>query len=225
MSPKESKKPPVLDVEQVRAYYDRFGGAQDTQGFYEDPPLHALVDHADFEHAHAVFEFGCGTGKLAAQLLGERLPGSATYTGCDVSSTMVDLATRRLAPYADRATVTRTDGEIRFSAADGSVDRVVSAYVLDLLSAEDERRFLGEARRVLGPGGKLCLVSLTHGVTVPSRIVSSLWSGVFRLRASLVGGCRPIRLQPLLEADAWKLQYRTVLTPYGVPSEVVVATQ
>lgn len=225
MSPKESKKPPVLDVEQVRAYYDRFGGAQDTQGFYEDPPLRALVDHADFEHAHAVFEFGCGTGKLAAQLLGERLPGSATYTGCDVSSTMVDLATRRLAPYADRATVTRTDGEIRFSAADGSVDRVVSAYVLDLLSAEDERRFLGEARRVLGPGGKLCLVSLTHGVTVPSRIVSSLWSGVFRLRASLVGGCRPIRLQPLLEADAWKLQYRTVLTPYGVPSEVVVATR
>jgi len=216
-------EPRVLRVDEAQAYYDRFGAKQDTQGFYEDPPLADLMAHADFEHAQSVFEFGCGTGKLAARLLADHLPGSATYTGCDVSPIMVGLAADRLAPYADRARVTRSDGAVRIPAADRSVDRVVSNYVLDLLSEDETRLFFAEAHRALAPRGMLCLVSLTGGVNVPSRIVASVWGAVFRARPSLLGGCRPIRLAPHLAPDRWTLEYRRVLTPFGVPSEVVVA--
>ena len=213
---------PVLSPAEARAYYDRFGRKQDSQGFYEDPALAVLIANAGFAEARRVFEFGCGTGKLAARLLAERLPPTATYFGCDVSPTMVGLATERLAAWGDRAEVVLSAGVVRFPPPDRSVDRVVSAYVLDLLSADDIRRAFAEAHRVLEPGGKLGVVSLTEGVTVPSRIVVALWKALFRWRPSLVGGCRPIRYEPFVDGARWRVEHRSVVTPFGVPSEVLV---
>lgn len=212
----------VLTASQARKYYNRFGKWQDTQGFYEDPALDELVVHAGFEKASRVLEFGCGTGKFAGRLLARHLPPSATYLGCDVSPTMVELATRRLAPYAPRAEVVQSDGAVHFPVADESVDVVVSTYVLDLLSETDGRLFFAEAYRVLAPGGKLCLVSLTTGISPTSRVVSRLWTAVFHLRPSLVGGCRPVRLEDHVDTDRWQHRYRNVLTAFAVPSEIVV---
>jgi ubiquinone/menaquinone biosynthesis C-methylase UbiE len=217
-----SDRPSVLSYSEARSYYDRFGKKQDAQGFYEDPALDDLIAHACFQDAQKVFEFGCGTGKFAARLLAEHLPASATYLGCDVSPTMIDLAAKRLALYAERAKAVRSDGAVQFPLPDQSVDRVVSSYVLDILSEEDTRRVFAEAHRVLTPGGKFCLASLTRGVTLPSRIVSLLWMAVFGMRASLVGGCRPIRLEPYIDQERWQLEHRRVVTPFGVPSEVLI---
>lgn len=213
---------PVLTPSEAQAYYDKFGKKQDSQGFYEDPALDDLIAHAGFKDARKVFEFGCGTGNFAGRLLAEQLPSSATYLGCDVSPIMVGLATQRLLDYAERATIVRSDGTIHFPLPDNSIDHVVSNYVLDLLSADDTRLVFTEAQRVLIPGGKLCLVSLTKGVSCFSRMVSFLWMTIFRVRASLVGGCRPISLEPYVDSENWQTEYRNVVTPFGVPSEVLV---
>jgi ubiquinone/menaquinone biosynthesis C-methylase UbiE len=213
----------VLSPSQAKRYYDRFGSKQDSQAFYEDPALDDLIAHAGFDRAERVFELGCGTGRLAARLLAEHLPASSSYLGVDLSPTMIDLAGRRLAQFAGRAEAVISEGSMSFPAPDRSADRFVSTYVLDLLSAQDIRAAISEAHRVLKPGGKLCLASLTCGVTLASRMVSTLWSAVFRLRASLVGGCRPIRLEQYLDGRAWSVDYRNVVTPFGVPSEVIVA--
>jgi ubiquinone/menaquinone biosynthesis C-methylase UbiE len=213
----------VLSPSQAKRYYDRFGSKQDSQAFYEDPALDDLIAHAGFDRAERVFELGCGTGRLAARLLAEHLPASSSYLGVDLSPTMIDLAGRRLAQFAGRAEAVISEGSMSFPAPDRSADRFVSTYVLDLLSVQDIRAAISEAHRVLKPGGKLCLASLTCGVTLASRMVSTLWSAVFRLRASLVGGCRPIRLEQYLDGRAWSVDYRNVVTPFGVPSEVIVA--
>lgn len=214
----------VLTPSQAKAFYDRFGSKQDAQAFYEDVALDDLIAHAGFEQAQRVFELGCGTGRLAAQLLSEHLPPSASYLGIDLSQTMVELAKRRVASFAERAKVERSDGSLRFPLPDRSVDRVVSTYVLDLLSDQDLQQAITEAHRVLNSAGRLCLVSLTEGVTPVSRIVSALWSITFRIRASLVGGCRPIRLASNLAPHIWSVDYRKVVTQFGVPSEVLIAT-
>lgn len=215
----------VLTPSEARAYYDKFGKKQDAQGFYEDPALNDLIAHADFQKTRKIFEFGCGTGKFAEHLLTEHISSSATYLGCDVSATMVDLATQRLMKYAERVKIVRSDGAVHFPLPDNSVDHVVSNYVLDLLSVNDMEQVFTEAQRVLTPGGKLCLVSLTKGVTCLSRMVSFLWMAVFRMRASLVGGCRPIYLERYADLERWQIEYRNVLTPFGVPSEVLILTQ
>lgn len=214
----------VLTPAQARAFYDRFGRRQDAQAFYEDAALDELVAHAAFEQAERIFEFGCGTGRFALRLLTKHLSPSASYFGTDLSRTMVGIAEQRIAPYLARARVSQSDGSVRLALADRSIDRVVSTYVLDLLSETGIREAIAEARRVLVPGGKLCLVSLTDGVTFASRIVSALWSAVFRLNATLVGGCRPLRLDAFLDARSWSVDHRAVITRFGIPSEVLIGS-
>lgn len=207
----------------AQAYYDRFGRKQDSQGFYEDSAIDDLIAHADLASVRRVFEFGCGTGKLAARLLERDLPADASYLGCDISPVMVGIARERMEPFGERAQVIRSDGAVAFAEDDHSVDRVMSCYVLDLLPDADIRRFFAEAHRVLGTGGRVCLASLTRGISPLSRAVSSLWAGVFRLRPALVGGCRPIWLEDHVDARQWRILHRHVVTPFGVPSEVMIA--
>ena len=94
----------------ARQFYDRFGSRQDSQGCYENPALDDLVEHADFEHARSVLEFGCGTGSFARRLLEMVLPSDAHYLALDISETMTGLATQKLAPWQDRVEVKQTDG-------------------------------------------------------------------------------------------------------------------
>ena len=140
-----------------------------------------------------------------------------------MSQTMVGLARELLAKYGGRAQVLQSDGEIHFPLPNHSVNRVISTYVLDLLSERDIKEFLREAYRGLDVGGKLCLVSLTKGTTFFSRVVSGVWAAIFHLHASLVGGCRPIRLEQNINSEYWELEYRKVVIAFGVPSEVLVA--
>jgi ubiquinone/menaquinone biosynthesis C-methylase UbiE len=212
----------MLSREEARAFYDRFGAKQDSQAFYEDRAVADLVAHAELGSAQAVCEFGCGTGRFAEKLLAQHLPPTARYVGCDVSTTMVELAHQRLARFGDRAEVRLSDGAPRVDAADGSFDRFVSNYVLDLLSVDDIEAIVAEAYRVLAPDGRLCLVSLTNGRTVVSKIVTSIWTRVHHLRPSLVGGCRPIDLQQFLRDGSWQPEHQNVVVAFGIPSEVVV---
>jgi SAM-dependent methyltransferase len=94
----------------ARRFDDRFGSKQDTQGFYENPALDDLVKHVDFEHSRSVLEFGCGTGSFARRLFEMGFQGNARYLGLDISGTMIDLATKKLEPWQDRAEVRRADG-------------------------------------------------------------------------------------------------------------------
>lgn len=135
---------------------------------------------------------------------------------------MIGLAKRRLEAYGERVQVVLSEGAVRFPLPDHSVDRVVSSYVLDLLSEADIGRFFAEARRVIMPGGKACIASLTGGVNFPSRIVSSLWMSIFRLSPAIVGGCRPIHVDACIDPQVWQVEHRRVVTPFGVPSEVLI---
>lgn len=213
----------TLTREQARRVYDRIGGLQDSQAFYEDRATELMILHGRFATAQRVFEFGCGTGRLALRLLTEHLPASATYRAVDLSPTMVRLATERLGPFASRAAVQLSDGDPPVREPSASCDRFVSSYVLDLLSDEDIAGVLREAHRIVQPGGLLCLSSLSTGSGPASRVVARLWSAVHRLRPSLVGGCRPLELVGRLSASEWKLLHHGRVSPFAVPSEVVVA--
>jgi ubiquinone/menaquinone biosynthesis C-methylase UbiE len=212
----------VLSHQEAKAFYDRFGRKQDLQRIYEDPAIEVLLRHAAFESASAVVEFGCGTGRLAERLLREQLPGRATYLGLDISRTMIELTRARLEPWADRAKVQLTEGLPGLPVADRDCDRFLSTYVLDLLSEEEIRSTLHEARRVLAPGGLLCLASLTFGQTLPSRLVCRIWTTVHSLRPRLVGGCRPLRLEAFTGSD-WQVLHRQVLCTFGICTEVLIA--
>jgi ubiquinone/menaquinone biosynthesis C-methylase UbiE len=208
---------------QARAFYDRFGRRQDWQAFYEDRAVACMLRHAALASARSVVELGCGTGRLAARILRETLPADGRYLGVDVSSTMVALARQRLTPWRDRAEVRHSSGEPRIALPDGSCDRFVSAYVLDLLSDADIAATLGEAHRLLAPGGRLGLVSLTTGDDRLSRALCTAWSAVHRWSPALVGGCRPVVLRDRLSDEGWHTLHHEIVAAFGLRSEVLVA--
>ncbi|WP_103021293.1 class I SAM-dependent methyltransferase [Salinibacter altiplanensis] len=214
----------TLSYSEVEAVYDRIGAWQDTQVFYEAPAFDLLVSRGHFETARSVMEVGCGTGRFAERLLSTHCPSAARYVGHDLSETMVRIARTRLASFETRATVRRTDGRLSFDAPDGRYDRVVATYLLDLLSRDDARTFLGEAHRLLRDDGRLCLAGLTRGRSLLPWCVSRLWNALHRSRPEWVGGCRPLRQRTLLDEARWAVQTHATVTGWGVPSEVLVAT-
>ena len=168
--------------DEAKQFYDRFGAKQDLQAFYENPAVDDLIAHADFGHARAVFEFGFGTGRLAELLLSRHLPRDASYSGIDISTTMVRLAGERLRPWQERSATKVFDGTRGLNFPDQSFDRFVSVYVLDLLTPENIRSVADEAQQDPGPrrpdlsresdAGDHCMVSCHHpglGIRLPEK--------------------------------------------------------
>ncbi len=211
-----------LSPTQAAGVYDRIGRWQDTQGFYERPAVDAMVGAGRFERATAVVEVGCGTGGLAARLLGDQLPAGATYRALDVSLTMVELTQERLQQWPGRATASQIDGSAPWPVPDASADRVVAAYVLDLLSPAALTAFFDEAGRVLRPGGLVATVSLTPGRHGLPAVVSGVWTRLWRLHPRLTGGCRPIDPAAALPSG-WRVHTDVRVTAWGVSSRVLVA--
>ncbi len=212
----------ALSLDQARSVYDRIGRVQDWQAFYEDATIDRLLANADLAGDQTIFEFGCGTGRLAARLL-TALPPSVTYLGVDISPVMINLANNRLAAWAERAEAVLVDGCLPLPANDGFADRVLSTFVFDLLDPDYARALLDDLRRILNRDGRLCLASLTHGDRSLERAVSRTWTGLWRIAPQLVGGCRPINLSALLGRD-WQVQHHSRVHRWGLVTDVVTAT-
>ena len=210
--------------EEAKFFYDKFGGRQDSQTFYEERALQALATNASLQDAQCVLEVGCGTGRFALDLLQHYLPATALYLGTDISSTMIKLAAERLGSFARRASVVLVQGGQTLPIMDGSVDRFVATYVFDLLSTLAQQQLVAEARRVLRPNGLLCLAGITNGVTPLSRLVMGVWQWLFAQNPRWVGGCRPSPISAYLPSTGWGIRFHTVVVSWGVASEVIIAS-
>jgi len=212
----------MLSPKEARQFYDNFGKKQDHQ-FYERVPLKLLIDQSDFATARFVFEFGCGTGRLAELLLQSYLSEASSYQAIDISDVMVSLSRQRLARFAKQIQIDCSDGNFELQLHNSSVDRFVSTYVLELLNITDIQLLLKEAHRILADRGLLCLAVLSHGNTFISRRVSKIWTAIHKYRPMLVGGCRPINLASQLPKDMWRFKHNQTMVSWGVPSQVIVA--
>lgn len=212
-----------MDKNSIKRFYDWLGVRLDTQSFYEQSGLNELLRYGQFDSAHAVFEFGCGTGRLAHQLLAEYLPSNCHYTAVDISPNMAAITRARLNCWEDRTNIMVSTGGVELDFGDANFDRFISTYVVDLLSDEEAIKLIDEARRVLRPDGLLCLVSITPGVTWFSRFVMRTWQFINKLHPMLTGGCRPVKLLRFIPEGKWNIESRQVLSRYGVAIEIVIA--
>jgi SAM-dependent methyltransferase len=116
-----------------------------------------LLAQAGIEPGATVVEIGCGTGNLL--LLAARAVPSATLIGLDPDPGALAVA-RRKARRAGVALRLDRGYADRLPYPDGSVDRVLSAFMLHHLPGDQQQAALREVHRVLAPGGRLHLLDI-----------------------------------------------------------------
>jgi cyclopropane fatty-acyl-phospholipid synthase-like methyltransferase len=147
---------------------------------------------AEVQPGAHVLEIGCGTGELAAMLIGR----DATVEGFDLSPSMIAAARERVEEenLQRRLSVSRmgVDGMDCFEAE--AFDAVVSTLVFSELN-RDERRFaLGQSFRVLRAGGLLAVADEVVPHTVGRRLLQALIRVPLLLATYVISGSatRPI---------------------------------
>jgi SAM-dependent methyltransferase len=117
-----------------------------------------LVDAIEPQPGHRVLEIAAGpgdTGLLAAELIA---PGG-TLISTDVADEMVDIARARAAELGVKNVEFRTMDAEWLDLPAASLDAIIGRWVYMLLA--DPATALGEARRVLRPGGRIALSAWT----------------------------------------------------------------
>lgn len=98
---------------------------------------------------------------------------------------------------------------------DGSFDRFVATYVLDLLPDAAIANVLREAHRLLMGDGKLCVITSTEGTGPISRLVSAAWMRLYRIDPSLMGGCRSLQRRSWLDERGWSVEHAEVVVSWA----------
>jgi ArsR family transcriptional regulator len=154
-----------------REYFSSVAGQWDAvrdELFGDRSPLVGMLAVAD--PAWVVADLGCGTGALSATLA----PFVRTVIAVDASAAMLAAARRRLDGAAN---VDVRQGELEALPIEcGSVDTVVMSLVLHYIA--EPTTALGEAARVLRPGGRLIIVDMMpHDHDEYRQQMGHVWQG------------------------------------------------
>ena len=205
----------------IKKYYDLTGKFQDSQSFYEKPAENYLLRTLHFGTARHIVELGSGTGSFAQTLLSRCLPLKTRYTGFDVSSTMVEMASKKIQHFGPRAQVYRVDACKSLPLKDNSIDVMFANFFLDLLPGEDIKRIISNASQYLKKGGLLCIANITYGTSGTSKYVMKVWQLIHGIAPFSVGYCRPVDLGNYLSGQKWRSKEYSYCS-YGIEVQVIV---
>lgn len=145
---------PAGGVGWMLPFYDRLSRAAGVGRVHE-----RLLRGACIEPGHAVLDVGCGTGSLT--IMAKQREPAATLVGLDPDSAALERATGKARDHQ-----LEIQWDVGFGGSlpypDGSFDRVLSAFVLHHMPADEQARTLADVRRVLRPQGSLHLVDFAQ---------------------------------------------------------------
>ena len=136
----------------------------------DDAVFRLDIDHWDYQfldstHFESVFDFGCGCGRVARQMLSRAVPPDR-YLGVDINRSMVEWCERHLAPLHDEFRFVHHDvyninlgpdntkrRSAPLPAPEGYATLAVAHSVFTHLALDQTIAYLHELRRILRPGG------------------------------------------------------------------------
>lgn len=208
--------------EDARRAYDRASRWSGVEEPFERRAKAIALELLRVQPGERVLEPGCGTGVALADL-GRAVGPSGRVVGLDLSPRMIDMAAARLlgSGLAERVEVVVGDASaIPFD--DASFDAVFTSFTLELFDTPEIPLVLAECRRVLRPGGRIGVVSLSRAAPVrwPTRLYERLHD---RFPAML--DCRPIHVRLALEAAGFEDARSKAVPLWGLKAEAVVAVR
>lgn len=132
------------------------------------PGYDMLAGQAELFDGARILEIGCGTGNLTTRIM--RVQPDAHVTATDPDLRALARARRKARRYNDVRFEQVYAQQLPY--ADASFDRVLSSMMLHHLDSEVKAAALGEARRVLLPGGSMHIVDV-HDDELPNLLRSN----------------------------------------------------
>ena len=200
--------------------YDRLAGVYDVWAFLtETKARNRAIELAGITDGQAVLEVAVGTGVAFAEIV-KRNPQGRNI-GIDLSEKMLERTQKRLAtsPHHNYSLSIGTAFDIDVDSA--SIDVLINNYMFDLIAYEDMNDILAEFRRVLKPGGRLVLVTMTDG----ERFGSNIYNSLYKWSPQLMGGCRGVNLSERLSQQGFSVKSREYYQQFLFPSEVILASR
>jgi ubiquinone/menaquinone biosynthesis C-methylase UbiE len=211
----------TLGRDSARRTYDRLSRWYDlVEGHWERRAQRLTLDALSVGEGESVLEVGFGTGYVMARLA--RATGrDGVAAGIDLAPGMIRVTRSRLAARPLPRMPDLVEGDaVDLPFADRSFDAAFSSFVLELFDTPLIPKVLAECRRVLRPGGRMAIVSLTRAGRDPVGLRHLYDWGHERFPAVL--DCRPIYPRADLEAAGFRTAHDRLLTIWGLPVEVVV---
>ena len=207
-----------ISADAARRIYDRlgpfYGWAERWEGAAKARALNLLA----LSPGQRALNVGVGTGREQAAI--RRAVGAGGLAvGIDISPVMLRI-TRNLTgtPVCQADARSLPFKEAAFA-------RLLCTYVLDLMPEPDLPGIVAEFFRVLRPGGRLVVVTLTEGVDLPSRALMALWRLLYGLNPVACGGCRPLSTVSLIRDAGFSVLSHEVIVQLGMPSEILLAVR
>ena len=209
-------QPARVATAQVAKIYERIAPMYDGWAWLTERKARKLaVERAAVRDGESVLEVAVGTGLMFRELL-VRNPSGKTV-GVDLTEGMLARAKDKAQAFPAEHWELSVGDARTLPYADATFDLIVNNYMFDLLPESEFASVLGEFRRVLKPGGRLVLVNMATASPL------NLWEIVYRVRPSLLGGCRGVQLEPFVHAAGFQKVQRETLSQLGFHSELVTA--
>ncbi|HWQ45563.1 MAG TPA: class I SAM-dependent methyltransferase, partial [Longilinea sp.] len=204
-----SDNSPVLTVNRTKAQakqnYDRMSRFYDLfAGGVEQTYRNQALNRLNIAEGETVLEIGFGTGQCLVQMA-KAVGTQGKVYGVELSTGMLEAAQKRLhkAGLAGRVDLLSCDA-MQLPYTDGLFDAVFMSFVLELFEMEDNPLLLAEIGRVLKPGGRLGVISMSKG-DKPTFMLR-LYEWLHRIMPKTID-CRPIYTERIFQEAGFTFIY------------------
>ena len=212
--------PSKLSKEQIPAVYAARVQGYDNWGKRTEAKAQDLcLELAAIQDGEYVLEVAVGTGLLFERVV--RGNGNGRTLGVDLTSAMLAEARAKVAAIGSNRALLQQADAYALPFAANQFDVLLNNYMLDILPEADFPHVLGEFGRVLRPGGRAVLVSMT----LPQYWHQGLWEFVYQLGPTTMAGCRGVALAAPLQAAGFRLEKQLFVSQMTFPSEIVLGVK
>lgn len=209
-----SKEAARASYNRLSRWYDLIAGS--TEKKYRDWGLEKLSARP----GEIILEIGFGTGHCLVALA-KAVETTGRVIGLDISDGMLSIARARLQKEGlnDRVDLHLGDAARLDFIEANSLDGIFMSFTLELFDNPEIPRVLEECHRILKPGGRLAVVSMTKAN--PPGIAVRLYEW-FHEHMPEYADCRPIFARQALEQNGFAIQEVSVSSMWGLPVEIVL---
>jgi len=206
----------------TRAFYNRISSFYDLLSDRSETPMReAALRLLAAAEGERILEIGFGTGHCLVALARSVGP-TGKVSGIDLSDSMVELARKNLAHEHLLARVDLICGDAcSLPYPDNSLDAVLMCFTLELFDTPEIPTVLRQCLRVLRPGGRLVVASITK--TQPRGWALQAYEWTHRHFPNLLD-CRPIYVRRAVAESGFSIR-RTIHMKKWIPVAIVLGTK